>query len=58
MVSSLKGAEVDGTDLKLGQRVLHSKFGEGMVVNYEGAVQHQPGYNDVGNADLDDVSSF
>ncbi len=35
--SSLKNAEVDGTDLKLGQRVLHSKFGEGIVVNYEGA---------------------
>ena len=35
--SRLKDAEVDGTDLKLGQRVLHSKFGEGIVVNYEGA---------------------
>jgi DNA helicase-2/ATP-dependent DNA helicase PcrA len=32
----MKGAEVDGTDLKLGQRVAHSKFGEGVVVNYEG----------------------
>jgi len=30
------GAEVDGTDLKLGQRVVHLKFGEGIVVNYEG----------------------
>lgn len=34
--SRLDGAEVDGTDLKLGQRVSHSKFGEGIVVNYEG----------------------
>jgi DNA helicase-2/ATP-dependent DNA helicase PcrA len=33
---SMVGAEVDGTDLKLGQRVIHSKFGEGIVVNYEG----------------------
>ena len=30
------GVEVEGTNLKLGQRVLHKKFGEGMVVNYEG----------------------
>lgn len=28
--------DVDGTDLKLGQRIKHSKFGEGIVVNYEG----------------------
>ena len=28
--------EVTGTDLKLGQRVLHQKFGEGVIVNYEG----------------------
>jgi len=32
----LLNAEVDGTSLKLGQRVRHGKFGEGMVVNYEG----------------------
>lgn len=36
MSSRMKGVEVDGTDLKLGQRVRHSKFGEGIVVNYEG----------------------
>jgi DNA helicase-2/ATP-dependent DNA helicase PcrA len=28
--------EVGGTDIKLGQRVTHSKFGEGVVLNYEG----------------------
>ena len=28
--------EVGGTDIKLGQRVVHSKFGEGVVLNYEG----------------------
>ena len=28
--------EVVGTDLKLGQRVLHQKFGEGIILNYEG----------------------
>ena len=28
--------EVAGTDLKLGQRVLHQKFGEGVILNYEG----------------------
>ncbi|MBA58784.1 MAG: DNA helicase II [Gammaproteobacteria bacterium] len=28
---------VDGTDLKLGQRVLHEKFGEGVILNYEGS---------------------
>ena len=28
--------EVVGTDLKLGQRVLHQKFGEGVILNYEG----------------------
>ncbi|MBQ74194.1 MAG: DNA helicase II [Gammaproteobacteria bacterium] len=32
-----RDAEVDGTGLKLGQRVIHAKFGEGTVVNYEGA---------------------
>ena len=34
--SSFANSEVDGTDLKLGQRVLHPKFGEGVVLNYEG----------------------
>ena len=28
--------EVEGTNLKLGQRVVHPKFGEGVVLNYEG----------------------
>ncbi len=28
--------EVTGTDLKLGQRVFHQKFGEGVILNYEG----------------------
>ena len=27
---------VEGTNLKLGQRVKHNKFGEGIVLNYEG----------------------
>lgn len=29
-------SEVAGTDLKLGQRVFHQKFGEGVILNYEG----------------------
>ncbi|MCS5574628.1 MAG: ATP-binding domain-containing protein, partial [Pseudomonadales bacterium] len=29
-------SEVTGTDLKLGQRVFHQKFGEGVILNYEG----------------------
>ncbi len=33
---STQAAEVDGTEFKLGQRVLHAKFGEGVVLNYEG----------------------
>ncbi len=28
--------EVVGTDLKIGQRVVHQKFGEGVILNYEG----------------------
>ncbi|MBL4819603.1 MAG: ATP-binding domain-containing protein, partial [Gammaproteobacteria bacterium] len=31
-----KGAEVPQTDLSLGQRVIHGKFGEGVILNYEG----------------------
>ncbi len=31
-----KYVEIEGTGLKLGQRVIHAKFGEGVVVNYEG----------------------
>ena len=34
--SPLEGGEVEGTSLKLGQRVMHAKFGEGVVLNYEG----------------------
>ena len=34
--SPLSAAEVAGTDLKLGQRVMHRKFGEGVILNYEG----------------------
>jgi len=34
--SKVLSGDVDGTDLKLGQRIKHSKFGEGVVVNYEG----------------------
>ena len=30
-------AEVEGTGFKLGQRVKHSKFGEGIILNYEGS---------------------
>ncbi len=37
MSSRLKDVQVDGTNLKLGQRVTHLKFGEGIVINYEGA---------------------
>ena len=29
-------AEVDGTEFTLGQRVNHKKFGDGVVLNYEG----------------------
>ncbi|MDC1527781.1 DNA helicase II [Gammaproteobacteria bacterium] len=34
--SSGGGDKVAGTDISLGQRVLHPKFGEGVVLNYEG----------------------
>ena len=30
------GAKVAGSDISLGQRVKHPKFGEGVVLNYEG----------------------
>ncbi|MDA9064806.1 DNA helicase II [Pseudomonadales bacterium] len=33
---SFADAELGGTNLKLGQRVVHAKFGEGVVINYEG----------------------
>lgn len=35
--SRISTAEVEGTDLRLGQRVIHPKFGEGVVLNYEGS---------------------
>ncbi|WP_417578658.1 DNA helicase II [Nitrincola sp.] len=35
--SSFSGSEISGTQLSLGQRVLHPKFGEGLVVNFEGS---------------------
>jgi len=34
--SVARAGEVAGTDLKLGQRVFHQKFGEGVILNYEG----------------------
>lgn len=34
---AMSGVEISGTDLKLGQRVFHQKFGEGVVLNYEGS---------------------
>ena len=35
-VKSSQPGEVPDTDLKLGQRVLHEVFGEGVILNYEG----------------------
>ena len=34
--SSFQNAEITGTDMHLGQRVSHHKFGEGVILNYEG----------------------
>lgn len=34
--SSRIANEVVGTELKIGQRVVHQKFGEGVILNYEG----------------------
>ena len=34
--SRLLHGDVEGTNLKLGQRIAHSKFGEGVILNYEG----------------------
>ena len=33
---ALAGSEVEGTTWSLGQRVIHGKFGEGVILNYEG----------------------
>ncbi len=38
--SADSSATDSGTDLALGQRVVHDKFGEGIVLNYEGAGRH------------------
>jgi len=35
-MSGAMNSEVDGTDLRLGQRINHAKFGEGTILNYEG----------------------
>jgi DNA helicase-2/ATP-dependent DNA helicase PcrA len=35
--SSLSSAEIPCTDLRLGQAVMHAKFGVGMVTNFEGS---------------------
>ncbi|MEX2365057.1 MAG: 3'-5' exonuclease, partial [Pseudohongiellaceae bacterium] len=35
--SALRGEAVAGTEISLGQRVKHPKFGEGVVLNYEGS---------------------
>ena len=52
-VRSSRGAtEVAGTDLKLGQRVVHKKFGEGVILNYEGegsSARVQVNFSDVGS---------
>ena len=37
--SSLSSAEVPATNLALGQRVMHQKFGEGTITNFEGSGQ-------------------
>lgn len=45
-------AEVSGTNLRLGQRVFHEKFGEGVVLNYEGegtSARVQVNFTDVGS---------
>jgi len=34
------GLEDDDSDVRLGQRVRHGKFGEGVVLNYEGSGTH------------------
>jgi len=50
---------VSGTDISLGQRVKHPKFGEGVVLNYEGSgpnVRVQINFDDVGGKWL--VMSF
>ncbi|MDH5408707.1 MAG: DNA helicase II, partial [Gammaproteobacteria bacterium] len=34
------GGDYDSNQLQLGQRVIHDKFGEGVVLNYEGSGRH------------------
>ncbi len=50
--SSLSSAEVPSTDLRLGQAVMHQKFGVGMVTNFEGSgpkARVQVNFEDVGS---------
>ena len=53
VAKSLNGSvEVPDTDLSLGQRVLHAKFGEGVILNYEGqgsSARVQVSFDDVGS---------
>jgi len=45
-------AEVSGTGLRLGQRVFHEKFGEGVILTYEGegsSARVQVNFNDAGS---------
>ena len=37
---SLKGHAIESAGLSVGQRVMHKKFGDGTVVNYEGSGSH------------------
>jgi DNA helicase-2/ATP-dependent DNA helicase PcrA len=44
--------EVPQTELSLGQRVIHGKFGEGVILNYEGqgsSARVQVSFDDVGS---------
>ena len=53
VAKSLNGSvEVPDTGLSLGQRVLHAKFGEGVILNYEGqgsSARVQVSFDDVGS---------
>jgi DNA helicase-2/ATP-dependent DNA helicase PcrA len=52
VMRSFADAELRGTSLKLGQRVTHAKFGEGVVINYEGEGKQariQVNFDDVGS---------
>ena len=50
--SSLGGSDIPETSLALGQRVMHPKFGEGLVINFEGSgpkARVQVNFDDVGS---------